>query len=232
MTEKRIPEQRYRFGILLHALVALFAGTGLLDYTQQLLPPRLILAAAGLLLIFVLVAAVVNVSGGRRSVPTHLARGLVVVTVLVQVVSVALDNRDLGLVAQALALLLIGYATVLVLQFLVRATTVDTDMIYASICVYLLMSVAWALWYSLLFFLEPGCFAEGHELVTFGQRTMPGELYYSLVTITTLGYGDVTPLTTAARMSAALEAVVGQVYVIVLVARLVGLNVSQARSET
>ena len=60
-----------------------------------------------------------------------------------------------------------------------------------------------------------------------GQQSLPAELYFSLVTLTTLGYGDVTPLTTLARISAALEAVVGQIYVVVLVARLVGINVSQ-----
>jgi voltage-gated potassium channel Kch len=56
-------------------------------------------------------------------------------------------------------------------------------------------------------------------------------LYYSVVTLTTLGYGDVTPVTTAARMTAALEAMVGQVYLVVLVARLVGLNVSQTTPQ-
>ena len=131
----------------------------------------------------------------------------------------------------ALAILCIGYTVFMVLEFLIQVERVDTDTIYASICVYLLMSIAWAFWYSVLYFLEPGSFSEGHDLATFGQRAMPGELYFSLVTLTTLGYGDVSPWSTAARMSAALEAVFGQIYVIVLVARLVGLNVSQVATD-
>ena len=188
-------------------------------------------AASELLLVFVLVATVVNVSGHVRSGKARVARGLVISIILVQLISVSLDSPQIGLIARALIILGIGFTVVVVLRFLVRVVRVDIDTIYASICVYLLMSVAWALWFSLLHVLEPASFsfAESHP---FGQNSLPAELYFSLVTLTTLGYGDITPLTTAARMSAALEAVVGQIYVVVLVARLVGLNVSQSLSET
>ena len=54
----------------------------------------------------------------------------------------------------------------------------------------------------------------------------PDFYYYSLVTLTTLGYGDITPLEPMARGLAALEAVIGPVYLTVLVARLVGMHIS------
>jgi len=228
---KRTIDRSYRFGILLIALLVLFIGSGLLDYTQHFLPARVLVGATSLLLVFVLFAAVVNVSGARRSLPVQVMRALVVVTALVLLLGAFLDRHGVILIGRSLAILCIGYTVFVVLEFLIQVTKVDTDTIYASICVYLLMSIAWAFWYSVLYFLEPGSFSEGHDLATFGQRAMPGELYYSLVTLTTLGYGDVAPLTTAARMSAALEAVFGQIYVIVLVARLVGLNVSQVATD-
>ena len=56
-------------------------------------------------------------------------------------------------------------------------------------------------------------------------------LYYSFITLTTLGYGDVVPVSAAARMFAAIEAVMGQLYLAVLVARLVGLHISHATME-
>ncbi len=63
-----------------------------------------------------------------------------------------------------------------------------------------------------------------------GAEYLPIEmLYLSMVTLTTLGYGDVTPLTTTARISAVMEATVGQIFMVVLVARLVGLQVSQQK---
>jgi voltage-gated potassium channel Kch len=52
-------------------------------------------------------------------------------------------------------------------------------------------------------------------------------IYYSFVTITTLGYGDITPITGVARAFSMLEAIVGQIYLVVLVARLVGVNITQ-----
>jgi hypothetical protein len=57
-----------------------------------------------------------------------------------------------------------------------------------------------------------------------GQRVAP--LYFSMVTLTTLGFGDITPVGVAARMFTVLEAVIGQTYLVVLVARLVGMSIS------
>ena len=53
-------------------------------------------------------------------------------------------------------------------------------------------------------------------------------IYYSFVTLSTLGYGDIVPKVSAARMLAAVEAITGQLYLAVLVARLVGLHISQS----
>ena len=211
--------------------MVLFVGFGLLDYTQQFLPSQVVIGTSILLLIWVLIAAVLNVSGRKRSTEIRVLRGLVIATILVLLVAAVLDNHETILIGRALVFLCIGCTIFVVLRFLIHVRQVDTDTIYASICVYLLMSIAWALLYSLIHFLEPGAFSEGHDLNTFGQRAMQGELYYSLVTITTLGYGDVTPLSTAARMTAALEAVIGQIYIVVLVAKLVGLHASQSVAE-
>ena len=61
-----------------------------------------------------------------------------------------------------------------------------------------------------------------------GKEPAGVEFYYSLVTMTTLGYGDIVPVTPAARSLTTLEAVVGQLYLAVLVARLVGLHVADS----
>lgn len=61
-----------------------------------------------------------------------------------------------------------------------------------------------------------------------GAESAGIELYYSLVTMTTLGYGDIVPSSPAARSVATLQAVVGQLYLAVIVARLVGLHVAEA----
>ena len=60
-----------------------------------------------------------------------------------------------------------------------------------------------------------------------GERTIVA-IYYSFVTMSTLGYGDIVPTSSLTRMCAALQAVVAQLYLAVLVARLVGLQISQS----
>lgn len=219
------------FGILLITLFAVFAGSGLLHSLQRFLAPRFLMAATGFLLLFVLLAAVANVTGARDSTPSRVIRWLVYALIMVHILNIALNSNAIARIVLALALVCVVYTVWLVMLHLMKARRVNADTIYAALCVYLLIGLAWALWYGVLIELDPGSFREGSGVGTLGQRSMNAELYYSLVTLTTLGYGDIVPMTPAARMSAALEAVIGQVYVVILVARLVGLNVAQMSAD-
>jgi hypothetical protein len=123
---------------------------------------------------------------------------------------------------------------IVLLAFLFRQQRITFNMICASLCVYLLLGVLWAMGYSVLEVLEPGSFLftlageDQHYHMRFGGEESIYPLYYSLVTMTTLGYGDIVPTSPSARMFAAVEALTGQLYLAVLVARLVGLHISQA----
>jgi len=64
------------------------------------------------------------------------------------------------------------------------------------------------------------------DAMRFDDRSSAVALYFSFVTITTLGYGDIVPVSEAARMLASFEAFTGQVYITILVARLVGLHIA------
>ena len=106
-----------------------------------------------------------------------------------------------------------------------------------AVSVYLLMAVAWTLIYVALETFRP-CSFNGvpcDPAAVSGRALAPGVpsalLYYSLVTISTLGYGDISPATDVARTAAAMEAVVGQLFLVVLVARLVGLISAQKQDE-
>ena len=104
---------------------------------------------------------------------------------------------------------------------------VSADIIAGAIVAYLLMAVMWSLLYNVLEAVHPGSFKFPE-----GATQPRGEMsvYFSLVTITTVGYGDITPVTRVARAFANLEAVVGQLYLVILVSWLVGMYVS-ARSK-
>ena len=95
-----------------------------------------------------------------------------------------------------------------------RDATVDG--LVGAIFGYLLIAAAWSLLFRQLEILHPGSF----DLAQGDRDTQL--LYFSLITITTVGYGDVLPLTPVARIWAALEAVVGTLYIAILIGRIVG----------
>ena len=105
----------------------------------------------------------------------------------------------------------------LVLVEIFKAPRVDVEILSGAMAVYLLIAVNFAFLFHLMEGLEPGSFdvSDRHNFDSF--------LYFSLVTLTTLGYGDITPVTKLARIWAALESVIGVLYATVLIARLVSM---------
>lgn len=132
----------------------------------------------------------------------------------------------LAVVGNCFGILFMSFLAVLILSSVICARKVTQDVILGSIVVYLFMGVIWGFVFTLIETVQPGSFSLSAE-ATFPQ-VVSLLLYFSFVTLTTLGYGDITPLSAPARSFAYLEALVGQIYLTVLVARLVGLHISQA----
>lgn len=139
----------------------------------------------------------------------------------------------------SLALFMTYVATIVLIQVLSdRHVTGDT--LVGSICVYLLIGFVFAVMFSLVEYLSPESFRvhpalqiESHDLML-NANHFSYMIYYSFVTLTTLGYGDISPLSSGARVLATAEAVGGQIYLAAFVARLVGLHIvwhSNARRE-
>jgi len=133
-----------------------------------------------------------------------------------------------------LALFLV-YVCGLILRMVLTARVVDLEIILAALCVYLLLALIWGIAYYLLEVYQPGSFSIPAAMLAENSnpaRTTSSALhYFSYVTITTLGYGDVTPVAPLARSMAMLEAVVGQIYLVTLVARLVSMETVQREDE-
>ena len=130
-----------------------------------------------------------------------------------------------------------AYITGMIVIHVVRQRRVTTDEIFAAISAYLMIGMTGALLFVLIDLVVPGSLTISSSLVTGGpevifQRDEFGiYLYYSFVTLTTLGYGDINPVSTLARVFSYLIAVTGQIYLTVLIAWLVGLYISQSRKE-
>src|SRR5437773_9859644 len=121
------------------------------------------------------------------------------------------------------ALIMTAFIVANLLRFVLRAPSVSVEVLCASISAYLMLGLMWTMAYWLVDQLTPGgAFSFNTNA---GTRSMNGfnGFYFSFVTLSTVGYGDITPVSRIARWLAAMEAMTGLLYVAVLIARLVSL---------
>ncbi len=126
------------------------------------------------------------------------------------------------------ALLFYLFTTMIAFKSLLTGRQIDLNMIMGSICVYILVGICWSIFYYFESVIHVGAF-RGLSHVG-AKETFVELLYYSFVTLSTLGYGDITPVTPIARTLAYLEALFGQFYIAILVASFVGIRISSQRS--
>ncbi len=163
----------------------------------------------------ILAGGIVASGASRRmaAVCALLAAAVVLLTWMV----VFVDTRELsaGLVA---ATLLLGVFTIWrTIHALAANPHADRDALSGAIFGYFLLIVVWAMFYHALEIRSPGSFK-----LTAGEDQFTELLYFSIVTVTTLGYGDVAPVSAFARIGAGLEAATGTLYLAILIARIVG----------
>ncbi|MBE9101872.1 potassium channel family protein [Vacuolonema iberomarrocanum] len=121
------------------------------------------------------------------------------------------------LTVQIIYALFFGSAALLILQRVLQASRVTMDIVRGGVCVYLLLGYFWSLLYGIVYILDTNAFSS--ELVT--ETSYSNVLYFSFITLTTLGYGDIVPVTEIASILTVLEALVGQIYPAVFIALLV-----------
>ena len=125
----------------------------------------------------------------------------------------------------AIIVIYLFFSIVVLAKFISGAESVGREVIYAAIIIYLLISMVWGYFYMTLEFFIPGSFALPFDMDQ--SEKFIWLMYFSYVTVTTLGYGDITPLNAKASALASTEALIGQIYLVVIVAWLVGMHVSQ-----
>jgi hypothetical protein len=171
----------------------------------------------------VFLAGVMVVHPGRSRVRKAVALavmqlGLTGLAVVLRVGSV--PYRITVSLALATIAVLIAYSIYCVLRYVLLARYISRDQIYAGMCAYLMLGFAFGCIYYLIAMLEPGCFAVNTARL---NASDPDLMYFSFVTLATLGYGDITPVAKAPRALAQLEALAGTLYMAVFMARLVSL---------
>jgi len=120
------------------------------------------------------------------------------------------------------------FTTVIMFSHILKDKKVTSNTLYGSICVYLLIGLTWTFFYVLVSTMIPNSFYINPQNNLDNVIRWHELIYYSFITLTTLGYGDITPVTSQARSLSYLEAIVGQIYLTIIIARLVGLYMSGA----
>jgi hypothetical protein len=136
----------------------------------------------------------------------------------------AYPNKGIVAIGMIAGVLFIAFVMASIMTFMFKSEEINREIIYAAMLLYLLAALAWAFVYTFLELVDPASF---NITLSQPQGYLSVFQYYSFVTITTLGYGEITPVTEVAKAFSVLEAVVGQLYLVVAVAWLVGMHVSR-----
>jgi len=131
------------------------------------------------------------------------------------------ENQTLKLIALADIFIFFSISIALAVRHLFQAGPITLNRLLGGICIYILLGMCWSILYMYLIWWQPDSFA-GAVLDTPDNPLFWDMIYFSFVTLTTLGYGDITPAEPVARALAYTEAVVGQLYIAILIGTLVG----------
>ncbi len=204
-----------RFVFLLVAILALIIGGPFLDaiFHYRIIPD--------MLLTIIFVAAIFAISKKRKHI--FISLGLAIPMFAGIWAYHWSKSLHILMVGEIFGALFVGFTISCLIKFIINEKEVSKEVIYAAIIIYLLAAIMWAFGYLTLEFLYPGSFSYPED----PAEVFYNFLYFSYVTITTLGYGDILPLTPKASSLAILEAVSGQIYLVVIVSWLVGMHVSR-----
>ncbi len=234
--------------------VAPYRHTALLVAIIAAVAARAVMGAAGIgpvvfsiAMLFLLLLAIYNIQvdelvGERETLLAERRRRSIIGWVLAvpavaeRLAVTLVPSRSLYMVGSIWWFLLLCFITWNQLRGLLRQKDVTGETISMSISVYLLLGMTWGFLYIVLYHLQAQAFSlPGSAALNSGstseQQVFPVLIYFSLTTLSTIGFGDITPVSLQARYAAVAEGITGQFYLAILVARLVGLQMSKSANQ-
>jgi amino acid transporter len=230
----------HRHSALLIALIAAFGVRAVIGDTGAGF------VLFGVALVFLLLVALYNINVdelvGERGVLLTQARHrrllgwiLAAAAGTERIATIVAPGPTVDMLGSVCWLLFVAFITASQLRSVLRQREVTGETICMAVSVYLLMGFCWALLYSIIFQRHPesfaGIVAAGSSQSTHFQHIFPIFGYFSLTTLSTIGFGDITPITLQARYAAVAEGITGQFYLAILVARLVGMQMTQSPTQ-
>ena len=181
-----------------------------------------------LMFTWLLAFGVWSLRGFGRSFP--IAIGLAVAGIVLTILAAATPGDAFALSSLASAAGFIVIAVWCIATQVLKSQEISANRLVGTVTLYLLFGVLWAIAYDVIEQINPGSFNGISEPVAMGWTS--DWLYFSFVTMTTLGYGDIAPISATARTFAYLQAVFGQFYIAILVAGLVSAYITKFLTST
>jgi voltage-gated potassium channel len=214
-------EMRHRYTVLLIFMAILLAVLPFIEGDElAIFSTKLVLSV---ILLF-------GIYAGRRVRRDLLLGGVLGIPVLVgQWLPQYSTHLGVFLAIDILTAVFLLYITVMILNQVLSARRVTLDTIAGAVCAYLLIGLGWAFVYRVMFVINPHSFlfGSGSFAHIFEENKRPQLMnfaYYSYTTLSTTGFGDITPASGASRAISVLEAIAGQFFIAILIARLVSLE--------
>jgi Ion channel len=205
-SESRVPA--YRFGIVLLLLFATFVFLASGPTGDWVPLVAIILQGATLL-------AALSASGSGPRLQ-QLALAVVLLSLVSATVGLFVGEKNVTGSLFVLNLLLVAGAPVAIIHSLVRRRVIDIRTVLGAVCVYILLGMLWSFAYAAIGTIQSEPFFAEQSTATVADY-----LYFSFVTLTTVGYGDLTAANGLGRALAVLEALIGQLYLVTVIALLV-----------
>lgn len=224
LSRKHVTEQD-NFSYLLFSLFFLLLSSAVVDqfFARSLVGQSLVLA-------FTVISMSIAVWSLRSSkYAFNTALGLVAATVVISAIVLLLDKAELEFIHLLLMLYFFVMTLRLAAQQALFSGHITRNSIIGSICIFLLLGLIWVMLYLLLAEFTPNAFS-GLEAGSW-QENFPDFIYFSFVTLTTLGFGDLLPLSPLARFLVYAEAIVGVFYMAIVVSSLVGAGTTKLQEK-
>ena len=197
--------------LLLSLLLLLFA------YPYGKLHPLIILSLNGLTLI----AGIYAVGTIRHHI--FIAAAISILQVAATAIHLHFRFLFLDVIAATLFAVFYIYVMVIVLIYIIKGADVTADKILGVISLYFLIGFTWASLYHMVYSINPGAFLASDTFLASSGQPAPDFVYFSFITLLTVGYGDIRPVSGIARSLAMLEGIMGMLYVGVFISRLLSI---------
>lgn len=219
----KLIHDRDNFIWLLGALIFLLFSDALFAQVDSPQAQRLV----NIVLMVTVVIAVWSVNEKGRWLNWKIGMSFIIITLMIS--DSIIEANTLAIYQLSSVFLFLSFTLHLCWKQVMFSGNVDGNKVIGAICIYMLIGIIWAFAYLMIEALSPGSF-KGLESDLW-QHNLEEFIYYSFITLTTLGYGDISPVQPLSRFLAYMEAIVGIFYTTVLVASLIGMRLAHGHDH-